>query len=281
MNAMTAAPAAPARDVDQGVGTDRFLPLQVFFAELVGTALLVLVGLSLVIVMFGAGSPVPGLLPSEGWRRLITGFLFGTTGAAIALSPIGERSGAHINPIVTLAFRLMGKIDLRTTLGYIVAQLGGAVLGSLPLLAWGSMGRSVAFGATLPGPGYSVQTVLLGEVITTFTMVTLLSVLLGFRRLRPFTPALFPFLYAAMVYLESPISGTSTNPARTFGPAIVSGQWDGWWIYWAGPIAGSVAACLVCSALARRITVAKLYHFDSDRDRLFRRSGSPKTSMDY
>jgi aquaporin Z len=264
--------AAAARDAGVRRGTPAFPPPQVCLAELLGTALLVLVGLSVVILSFGEGSPIAGLLPGEGLRRSVTGFLFGTTGALIALSPVGERSGAHINPIVTLAFRLMGKIDLRTTLGYVVAQLTGAVLGSLPLLAWGSMGRSVAFGASLPGPGYSMQAVLLGEVITTFAMVTLLSVFLGFRRLRPFTPALFPFLYAVMVYVEAPISGTSTNPARSLGPALVSGRWDGWWIYWAGPVAGSLAACLVCSALARRITVAKLYHFDSDRDRLFRRA---------
>ena len=74
----------------------------------------------------------------------------------------------------------MGKLDLRTTLGYIMAQLIGAVVGSLPLLVWGSMGDSVAFGATLPGPGYALQTVLLGEVITTFTMVALLCGLSGF-----------------------------------------------------------------------------------------------------
>ena len=126
------------------------VPWRVFLAELVGTAALVLVGLSLVVLMFGDGSPVAPVIPSEGWRRLITGFLFGTTGALIALSPVGRRSGAHINPVVTLAFRLMGKLDLETTVGYIVAQLAGAVLGSLPLLAWGAMGRSVAFGATLP-----------------------------------------------------------------------------------------------------------------------------------
>jgi aquaporin Z len=247
---------------------------QIFVAELMGTALLVLVGLSLVILMFGEGSPIPGLLPSEGGRRLITGFLFGTTGASIALSAVGKRSGAHINPIVTLAFRLMGKLDLRTTLGYVVAQLSGAMLGALPLLAWGAMGRSVAFGATLPGAGYAIETVLLGEVITTFAMVTLLAVFLGFRRIRPFTPALFPPLYALMVYVESPISGTSTNPARSLGPAVVSGAWEGWWVYWVGPLVGSIAACLACSMLAKRITVAKLYYFDSDRDRLFRRPGS-------
>ena len=219
-------------------------------AELVGTALLVLIGLSVVILMFGDGSPIAGVLPGEGARRFITGFLFGSTGALIAISPVGVRSGAHLNPVVTLAFRLMEKLDLRTTLGYVLAQLSGAMLGSLPLLAWGEMGRSVAFGATLPGTGHAVEAVLLGEVITTFAMVTLLCVFLGFRQIRRFTPAMFPFLYAVMVYAESPLSGTSTNPARSLGPAIVSGQWNGWWIYWVGPVVGSIAACFACSGLA-------------------------------
>jgi aquaporin Z len=257
--------------MSESSGRVGILPWRIFVSELVGTALLVLVGLSLVILMFGEGSLIKRVLPSEEWRRLITGFLFGTVGALIALSPVGMRSGAHINPVVTLAFRLMGKLDLRATLGYIVAQLSGAILGALPLLAWGSMGRSVAFGATLPGEGFAIQTVLLGEAITTFAMVAGLCVFLGFRHIRPFTPAMFPFLYAVMVYAEAPISGTSTNPARSLGPAIVSGQWAGWWIYWVGPLIGSVAACLVCSLLAKRITVAKLYYFDSDHDRLFRR----------
>ena len=252
-------------------------PWRLFASELVGTALLVLVGLSLVIFMFGIGTPMERLIPSEGLRRLITGFLFGTIGASIALSPVGKVSGAHINPVVTLAFRLMGKLDLRTTIGYIVAQLMGAVVGSLPLLMWGAMGKSLAFGATLPGPGYTLSMVLLGEAITTFTMVALLCVFLGFRKLRPFTPAIFPPLYAIMVWAEATISGTSTNPARSLGPAIVSGRWEGWWIYWVGPLIGTIAACLACSFLAKRITVAKLYYFDSDYDRVFRRMSSPES----
>jgi aquaporin Z len=246
-------------------------PWRVFLSELIGTAVLLLVGLSLVIFMFGAGTPMAHLIPSEDLRRPITGFLFGTTGALIALSPVGMRSGAHINPAVTLAFRLMGKLDLKTTLGYIAAQLIGAVLGCLPLLLWGTMGESVAFGATLPGSGYPLPTVILGEVITTFVMVTLLCVFLGFRNIRPFTPAIFPPLYAFMSWAEAPISGTSTNPARSLGPAVISGQWDGWWIYWVGPVAGMLLAVLACSFLAKRIEVAKLYYFDSDQDRLFRR----------
>ena len=74
------------------------IPWLVLRAELVGTAVLVLVGLSLVILMFGAGSPIPSVLPSEGWRRLITGFLFGTTGASIALSRSGDGAARTSTP---------------------------------------------------------------------------------------------------------------------------------------------------------------------------------------
>lgn len=236
-----------------------------FVSELVGTALLVLVGLSLIIVMFGTGSPLPAMIPDEGVRRLITGFLFGTTGAVIALSRIGKVSGAHINPAVSVGFWLMGKLAAPLALGYVIAQLLGGLLGAIPLLAWGDMGQSVAFGATSPGPGYSATSALLGEVVTTFAMVALLCVFLGFRESRRFTPALFPFLYSVMVFLEAPISGTSTNPARSFGPAVVSGTWDAWWIYWIGPLLGMLGALVACSALADRIEVAKLYHFDDDR----------------
>lgn len=249
-------------------------PWRLFLYELGGTAVLVLVGLSLVIVMFGTGSPMAQLIPSEGLRRLITGFLFGTTGAMIALSVVGKESGAHINPAVTMVFWVFRRLDSRTAGIYVLAQLAGGIIGSVPLLAWGAMGRSVAFGATFPGAGYSTQAALLGEIVTTFTMVSLLCVFIGFRRLRPFTPAIFPPLYAIMVYLEALISGTSTNPARSLGPAIVSGQWQGWWIYWLGPLGGVFLASLACSFLAKRITVAKLYHFDRDRDGLFRRMGS-------
>jgi aquaporin Z len=257
----------------------RHIPWALFVSELVGTAVLVLVGLSLVILMFEAGSPMARLIPSEGLRSLITGFLFGTTGASIALSPVGKVSGAHINPAVTLAFRLMGKLDLRTTLGHFVAQLIGAVVGSLPLRLWGAMGRSVAFGATLPGSGYALSTVLLGEVITTFAMIALLAVFLGFHTIRRFTPAIFPPLYAIMVWAESAISGTSTNPARSLGPSVISGQWEGWWIYWIGPMAGMLLAVLACSFLAKRIEVAKLYHFDCNRDRLFRWMAMPRSPL--
>ncbi|HRI80387.1 MAG TPA: aquaporin [Cyclobacteriaceae bacterium] len=250
---------------------------KVFFAELFGTALLLLIGLSLVIFMFGVDSPAAQLLPNLKVRQAITGFLFGGTGALIALSAIGKTSGAHINPVVTMVFWLFKKIDAREATIYVLGQLVGAIIGALPLLAWGQMGISVDFGATVPGAGYSATTALLGEIVTTFIMVSLLTVFLGFRSIRSYTPAIFPILYSIMVPLEAVISGTSTNPARSLGPSIVSGQWHGWWIYWVGPFVGAFLASLACSVLARRITEAKLYHFDgeSEGDVLLRRSGRP------
>src|SRR5215471_15100110 len=249
---------------------------RLFFSELIGTALLVFGGLSVVIFMFGDGSPMARWVPNEVLRTMLTAFFFGTIGAAIALSWVGRESGAHINPAVTMGFWLMRKIDLRAASGYIVAQLLGAWLGALPLLAWGSMGASVAFGATIPGDGYSSAVVLIGEAVTTVGLIATLCIFLGFRQLRRYTPFVIPFLYAIMVPLEAPISGTSTNPARTFGPALISGRWDGWWIYWVGPMAGMLIAIAVCSRLARRIEVAKLYHFENDRRRLFHRMAGPR-----
>jgi len=237
-----------------------------FISEFFGTALLLLGGLSIVIFMFGSGSPMAQLIPSVKVRQVITGFLFGSIGASIALSTIGKISGAHINPAVTMVFWLFRKIEGRLAVTYALAQLTGAVFGCLPLLLWGRFGRSVEFGATLPGEGYSMHTALFGEVITTFIMVSLLVIFIGFRGIRQFTPFMFPFLYAIMVPLEAAISGTSTNPARSLGPAVISGQWAGWWIYLAGPLAGALLASIACSFLARKITIAKLYHFDSESE---------------
>lgn len=248
---------------------------RLYVAEFAGTAILLLAGLSLVIFMFGEGSPAAAAIPNVKMRQCLTGFLFGSTGALIALSSVGRISGAHINPAVTLAFWLARKIDWRTAVGYIAAQLAGGVAGSIPLLTWGAMGRSLAFGATTPGPGYSIGEALAGEIVTTTALVVTLCVFLAIRTLRRFTPFSIPPLYAILIPLEADISGTSTNPARSFGPSVVSGEWTAWWIYWIGPLAGTVAAMILVSFLVKRIEVAKLYHFDSDRDRIFRRRPKP------
>jgi aquaporin Z len=246
------------------------LPWGKFAAEFAGTGLLLLLGLSLVIAMNGAGSPLAAALPDVRRRMMITGFLFGTVGGTIAISHVGKISGAHINPVVTMGFWLMGKMTNSVAIGYVVAQFAGAVAGCLPLLAWGAMGRSVQYGATAPGPGYSELAALVGELVTTFGLVASLCIFIGLRPLRKYTPAVMPFLYGFMVPLEGLISGTSTNPARSLGPAVISGQWHGWWIYWIGPILGTLLAVLFFSFLGMRVEEARLYHFENDRRRVFR-----------
>lgn len=242
------------------------LPWKMVLAELAGTGILVAGGLSIVVLDFAPAGPVVGVLGAPA-RRALTGFLFGTVGALVAVSPLGKRSGAHLNPVVTLMFVLQKTMHRGVAAAYVVAQLAGATLGAAMLLAWRSWGASVNYGATAPGASYGPWWALAGEMAATFALVLLLLGFLGSRRLRRFTPLLFPVLYAVMVLLEAPLSGTSTNPARTVGPAIVAGVWRSWWVYWAGPLAGCLLAVLasrhrVLSGL--EIEVAKVYHFAED-----------------
>lgn len=236
---------------------------QLWLAEAVGTALLVAVGGSLVIVDFAPASPISQWLPAE-VRRALTGGLFGSVGALIALSPVGKVSGAHINPVVTLAFWVRRRLPGMVALGYVAAQLLGAVAGAEMLRSWGAWGMSVHWAATVPGPG-GRWPALAGEAAATAALVAGLFGMLGSRPLRRWVPALFPLLYAWLVWWEAPLSGTSTNPARSFGPAVVGSYWPGWWIYWVGPLAGAAAALVALAQIKNlEVEVAKVYHFHHD-----------------
>jgi aquaporin Z len=245
---------------------------QLWLAELIGTGLLVGVGLSVVIIDNARSGPLVPVLGTGG-RLALTGFVFGTIGASIAVSPVGKVSGAHINPIVTLSFVLRRRMRPWLAAGYIAAQLAGAVLAAVPLLAWGRWGRQVNFGATVPGPSYGPAVAFAGEVAASAALVLLLFTFVGSRRLKPFTPLLFPPLYAVMVWLESPLSGTSTNPARSLGPSVAAGLWRGWWVYWAGPLAGAllgIALTRVGPLRRLEVEIAKVYHFEHDPHGLLR-----------
>lgn len=244
-------------------------------SEFIGTALLIAVGCSFVVLDFAPRSPVVQAIGDAGVRRAITGFCFGSTGGLIALSPIGKTSGAHINPVVTMAFWLQKKISGRLAVGYVMAQCAGALLGAWILTAWGSWASLTQDAASVPGPAGNVVAAA-GELGATFCLVVGLFLFLRSRRARRFTPALFPVLYAVMVYIEAPLSGTSTNPARSLGPELVSHLWTGWWVYWAGPVAGSAFAVWVLLQLFPMIhdevEVAKLYYFDHDPFGIFHRA---------
>jgi aquaporin Z len=174
----------------------------------------------------------------------------GLTVMAIILF-MGAVSGAHLNPVVSLAFALRHDFPPRRFLGYLVAQLVGAALACLFLLA--VFGNVEHLGATLPGPGYHDWQALLMEIALTAGLV---SVILGTASAAQNVGtigALGVGGYIALAGLwAAPVSGVSMNPARSFGPALVSGYWSSYWVYVAGPLVGAVIAVGVAVILRGR-----------------------------
>lgn len=190
-----------------------------YSAELLGTAFLVFVGLNAVVFNFGKGLPIEQLVPNQSFRLLVTGLIFAGSGSLVAISPLGKLSGAHINPAVSLAFWLLGKMHDRDLGGYIIAQCLGASLGAaLITLVWGEYAASVQNGMTLPGEGYALWYVFLAEVTITCLLVLAILLFVSSRRLMRWTPLMTWLLIATMVWLEAPISGTSLILLAALGP---------------------------------------------------------------
>jgi aquaporin Z len=232
-----------------------------YAAEGLGTGLLVFVGLSAVVFNFGKGLPMENWVPDLSLRRLLTGLMFSGTGALIAISPLGKLSGAHINPSLSLAFWLQGKMQHQDFIGYVIAQCVGAIVGAALLVrVWGVYAASVNNGMTLPGNNYPLGTVFIAEVSMTWLLVLLIFWFVSNPRLLRWTPMMTWIVVAVMVWLESPISGTSLNPARSLGPAFVSHNWSDWWIYAIAPPCGATIAVLVFRYFERDVLTGKLFH---------------------
>lgn len=231
---------------------------RLYVAELVGTALLVFFGVSVVIVMFSPLAFGPGLIPQAGPRRAVTGLLFGLVGALVSVSPLGKVSGAHINPSVTLAFVVEGKLKLRDALGYWAAQLVGGTLGGLALAVWGRVGTAAHFGDTEAASGWPVWAAFLGEAVCTSALIVLIFKMGAHARTRPWTPWSIAPLFSLMVWLEAPLSGTSTNLARSIGPNLLAGSGSVLWLYLLAPLAGAALTALLSRSggLGRRRPVA-------------------------
>jgi aquaporin Z len=154
---------------------------------------------------------------------------------------MGAVSGAHLNPAVTLGFALRGDFPWRRVPGYIIAELLGSTLAVLFLLV--AFGKVGSLGATEPGPGISDLQAMSIEAILT---VGLFSVILGTasrsQNLGPLS-ALAVGAYIVLAGLwSSPISGASMNPARSFGPDLVLGDFSHYWVYVVGPLLGAAVA---------------------------------------
>src|SRR5450631_4262140 len=162
---------------------------------------------------------------------------------------MGKISGAHLNPGVSLAFAVRGDFPWKRVPGYIIVQLVGATLACLFLLA--VFGNVQHLGATLPGPGYKAWQAFLMEVVLT---AGLLSVILGTASAAQNVGAIGALGVGGYIALaglwSAPVSGTSMNPARSFGPALVSGDWTAYWVYVAGPLLGAAIA-VGCAIILR------------------------------
>jgi aquaporin Z len=211
------------------------------FCEVLGTFLL---------VMAGCGGGVVDAVSKGAIGRPAAVAAPALMVMAIILS-IGTVSGAHLNPVVSVAFALRREFPWNRVPAYVVAQIGGALLACLVL--WAMFGKVGGLGATIPGPGISAAQAMGIEAILTFGLVgTILGTASGAQNVGPLS-ALAVGGYIALAGLwSSPISGASMNPVRSFAPDAILGQFPHFWVYVAGPSIGALGAVGVAYVLRGR-----------------------------
>jgi aquaporin NIP len=159
---------------------------------------------------------------------------------------VGDVSGAHLNPAVTLGFVLAGRFPARQATPYTLAQLAGALLASLLLRA--SFPDHPTLGATLPA-GPALQSFVFEAVLTLMLMFVILSVATGAKERGLLAGVAVGAVIALEALFAGPVSGASMNPARSLAPAFVSGVLEHLWVYLAAPPLGAALAGVVCKAI--------------------------------
>jgi aquaporin Z len=242
-----------------------------YACELAGTAFMMLVGVGAIVLFWADGSPLPRV-PVERLRLLITGMVFAGGATLVVYSPVGQRSGAHLNPAVTLGFWRLGKIGTADAIAYAVMQIAGALVGTaLVLVLAGDMARGVRLGMTVPGAGVSAPWAVGYEAAITFALMFLILTCLNRPAIAPYTGLAAGGLAATLVALEAPLTGMSVNPARSFAPALLMGDLSAIWIYVVGPPLGALTAAGAWQGrwgARQSIICAKLYH-GNHPDRIF------------
>lgn len=215
------------------------------------------------------GSPLHQAIGNPDLRRALIGIAMGLTAIALIYSPWGQRSGAHMNPAVTLAFLRLRKISRRDAAMYIAAQFIGGTLGVLLVKALCQSAFAeapVSYVVTIPGPQgtwlafaaeFAISAVLMGMVLKVSNSPNYAK----------FTGLFAGMMVAVYIALEAPLSGMSMNPARTFASAWPADVWTDFWIYLVAPIFGmQCAAAWYAGPRNDRATgCAKLLHTTSQR----------------
>ncbi len=215
-----------------------------WFAEAIATYCLVFFGplaIGLAVVQFGTGLSTQAIV-----------MISLAHGAAIGLMvyTFGHVSGAHINPAVTISMLVTKRINIKDGIAYIIFQIIGAIAAAASYKAiLPDIGAKVNFG-TQGGPSEllhnSAASGVAVEAILTFFLVTVIFMTAVHKKA---AAGMYGLAIGGIIFLDHlvgvPLTGASMNPARTLGPAIISGYWDYHWIYWAGPIIGAVIAGLI------------------------------------
>ena len=221
-------------------------------------------------------SPLYQLLPDPFIRRALIGMAMGLTAIGIIYSPWGKRSGAHLNPAVTVTFFRLGKIQGLDAFCYVLAQFVGGLIGLL--VAAIAIGMAIEHPAvnyvvTVPGFG-GAGVAFAAEAGISFGLMLVVLIASNQTTLNAWTGVFAGVLVAGYITVEAPLSGMSMNPARSFASALSANLWTDFWIYLTAPLSGMLLAaeCYVRFPGARRVLCAKLYHDNAARC-IFCRSG--------
>jgi aquaporin Z len=215
-------------------------------------------------LLYHPESPLRRAIANPVPRRVLMGCAMGLTAIALIYSPLGKRSGAHMNPSVTLGFLRLGRVKPADASFYVAAQfLGGALGVWLASLLLGSRlaDPAVNYVVTLPGQ-YGPAVAFLAEFAISFVMMSVVLRVSSTPQLARCTGLCAGALVALYITFEEPLSGMSMNPARSFGSAFWARLWSGYWIYLTAPVSGMLSAALLYARRRRvpPVGCAKLHH---------------------
>ena len=190
------------------------------------------------------GSPVVSAVTSPFARRMMMGALMGLTALAIIHSPWGRRSGAQMNPVLTLTFFRLGRSAPHDAAAYVAAQFIGGALGVMvagAFLGTALSAPGVMYVVTEPG-ALGVAVAFVSELVISAIMMTMVLRTTSSERWKRYTGLFAGLLVATYITIESPLSGMSMNPARTVASALAAHHWMAVWIYFVAPLVGMMAA---------------------------------------
>lgn len=222
-----------------------------------------------VVLLEYPGSVVHQALPDPTLRRVLVGIAMGFTAISIIYSPLGQRSGAHFNPSVTLTFFRLGKVERWDTVFYVLAQFVGGVTGvfvAAVLLGDLIAAPSVRYAVTVPGL-HGVVVAFLAEIVISFIQMSMVLRVSNTKNLARYTGLFAGILVAMYISIEAPHSGMSMNPARTFASALPAQIWTALWIYFFAPPLGMLLAAelYIRQQGIHKVFCAKLHHHNNKR----------------